>query len=180
LFVRDMLAALGGFSMSRRPYVTIVVLIFGLVTFHGNGQKAKARDAEPTNSCTGGGQITIPIPNATSVMGTFHLVYMGSDNAIYRITPLIESSSQGSTITAAVAINGNHANVSLITFDAFQNGAGLSSVDVQGQRVEIELSNVGTSYDDSIATFCYFPLKYEPINPPSPVRAGQVSTLKGH
>ena len=166
--------------MSRPPYVTIVVLIFGLVTFHGNGQKAKTHDAEPTNPCSGGGQITIPIPNATSVMGTFHVVYVGTDNAIYRITPLTESSSQGSTITAAVAVNGNHANANLITFDAFQNGAGLSSVDVEGQKVEIELSNVGTIYDDSTATFCYFPLKYEPIYPPSPARAGQVPTLKGH
>jgi hypothetical protein len=126
------------------------------------------------------GETETPLDFYLSWMSTKLLVYMGSDNAIYRITPLTESSSQGSTITAAVAINGNHANASLITFDAFQNGAGLSSVDVQGQRVEIELSNVGTSYDDSIATFCYFPLKYEPINPPSPGRARQVSTLKGH
>ena len=166
--------------MSRRPYVTIVVLIFGLVTFHGNGQKAKTHDAEPTNPCPGGGQITIPIPNAPSVMGTFHAVYVGSENAIYRITSLAESSSSGSFITAAAAINGNHANANLIMFDAFQNAAGLSSVDVEGQKIEIELSNVGAGYENSTATFCYFPLKYESINPSSPAPAGKASTLKGH
>jgi hypothetical protein len=93
-------------------------------------------------------------------------------------TPLIESSSQGSTITASVALNGGRAN--LITFDAFQNGAGLSSLDVEGHEIEMELSNVGTIYDNSIATVCYFRLKSEPISPPSPGQSGQVSTLKEH
>jgi hypothetical protein len=145
--------------MGRRRYVTVVVLSFGFVTFHGSAQKAKTHHAEPADPspCSGGGQITIPIPPAPPTVGTLRVVYMGTDSALYRITPVSESSNQGITITASIALNSDHVN--LITFDAFRNGSGLSSVDVEGQKIEIQLNNVATTYGDSTATFCYFRLK---------------------
>jgi hypothetical protein len=102
------------------------------------------------SGCSSGFQLAVVVPVSGQAISV--PIYVGTDAAAYRISPLSETTIYAQNLQVIMVLNGDSTNT--VTIDAFTSSTPANSLDVQAKRIDLKIDHPPGGLSGSTATFC--------------------------